>query len=220
MKIKISRFHREKDPQRADSIFTVEGLDNPTLLQALQQIKEKRDQSLTFSSGCQSAVCGSCGVRVNGKEVLACSYRVKDGDEVEPLKNLDLLKDLVVDAEKPTENWDSLPTATDSSTCINCNLCYSACPVFETNNKFQNPIFMSRIWKKWENIDNKESVISIVQDNGVWDCTLCGLCSDVCPQNVDPKTDILMLQNISGTYGYSNPNPVADFAMDFSFNSF
>lgn len=72
-----------------------------TLLHALEEIKQTQDATLCFSSGCRSNVCGSCAVRVNGKEVLACSHKIQDGDVVEPLKNVDIIRDLVVDMEKP-----------------------------------------------------------------------------------------------------------------------
>ena len=49
-------------------------LQNATLLNVLNDIKMKQDSSLSYSSGCRSSVCGSCSMRVNGREVLACSY--------------------------------------------------------------------------------------------------------------------------------------------------
>jgi fumarate reductase iron-sulfur subunit len=71
-----------------------------TLLKALYHIKSYQDSSLTFDSNCRSGVCGACAVRVNGKEVLACSYRVKDGDMVEPLRYHKLQRDLKVDKKE------------------------------------------------------------------------------------------------------------------------
>ena len=65
-----------------------------TLLEVLKEIKTKQDKSLAFSSGCRSSVCGSCSMRVNGKEVLACSYKLQDGDRVEPLKNVPIIRGL------------------------------------------------------------------------------------------------------------------------------
>ncbi|HHS93021.1 MAG TPA: 2Fe-2S iron-sulfur cluster binding domain-containing protein, partial [Campylobacterales bacterium] len=60
--------------------------ENRTLLQALYEIKNNQDNTLTFSSNCRSGVCGTCAVRVNGREELACSYKVQDGDFIEPLQ--------------------------------------------------------------------------------------------------------------------------------------
>ena len=74
-------------------------VEGATLLEMLNEIKRSQDPSLAYSSGCRSSVCGSCSVRVNGREVLACSYHAKDGDLVEPLRNAVLLRDLVVDMD-------------------------------------------------------------------------------------------------------------------------
>ena len=63
-------------------------LEDATLLEILQHIKTTKDPTLTFTSGCRSSVCGSCAMRVNGREVLACSYKVQDGDEVSALKKM------------------------------------------------------------------------------------------------------------------------------------
>ena len=68
-----------------------------TLLNALTNIKATTDATLTFSAGCRASVCGTCAVRVNGKEELSCAYKVKDGDVVEPLQYHQVLRDLKVD---------------------------------------------------------------------------------------------------------------------------
>ncbi|MCK4973981.1 MAG: 2Fe-2S iron-sulfur cluster binding domain-containing protein, partial [Sulfurimonas sp.] len=107
MKIKIQR----------DTLveYEVESRDR-TLLEVLNDIKTGQDPSLTYSSGCRSSVCGSCSVRVNGREVLACSYHAQDGDLIEPLKNSEVIRDLVVNMDKAYEfnakakAWQSSPS--------------------------------------------------------------------------------------------------------------
>ena len=61
-------------------------LEDVTLLEVLIEIKTKQDVSLVFSSGCRSSVCGSCSMRGNEREVLACSYKVQDGDTIEEIR--------------------------------------------------------------------------------------------------------------------------------------
>ena len=51
-----------------------------------------------------------------------------------------------------------------------------------------------------------KSKIDLIQQNGIWDCTLCGECTAVCPQNIDPKMDIMNLRSKSAKYGYMDPN--------------
>ncbi|HHO65681.1 MAG TPA: 2Fe-2S iron-sulfur cluster binding domain-containing protein, partial [Epsilonproteobacteria bacterium] len=71
-----------------------------TLLAALYEIKEQKDPTLTFSAGCRASVCGTCAVRVNGREELACAYKPKEGDTVEPLQYHPVLRDLKVDKQQ------------------------------------------------------------------------------------------------------------------------
>ena len=77
--------------------------ERTTLLNALYYIKEHIDNSLTFSSNCRSGVCGACAVRVNGKEVLACSYKFEEDDLVEPLEYHEVQRDLKVDKRRVKE---------------------------------------------------------------------------------------------------------------------
>ena len=84
MKIQIKRLNNI-------SIFEVK---KTNLLQALIEIKNYQDNSLTFRCGCKSGVCGSCAVRVNGIEKLACKTKIEENDFIEAIKNLPIIKDL------------------------------------------------------------------------------------------------------------------------------
>jgi len=233
MKINIYRSETNKH-----QTYTLENKET-TLLNALTHIKATQDATLTFSAGCRASVCGTCSVRVNGKEELACAYKIKDGDIVEPLNYHIVLRDLKVDKNKAKETliaskaW--LHTFKESSTthkdegltkiqtdCILCDSCYSACPVYAINPDFLGPFALTRAYRY--SIDKREDdardIIDSVQNNGIWDCTLCGECTTACPKGIDPKMDITMLRGDSITHGYSDPN----FAMqsfgtpDFGFD--
>ena len=214
MKIKI---------QRDKSIEEFEISKSMTLLAALYEIKENQDASLTFSAGCRASVCGTCSVRVNGREELACAYKIKDGDMVEPLQYHPVLRDLKVDKHKAketlvrTEAWlheskeASLTHADEKLTekqtdCILCDSCYSACPVYAVNPDFLGPFALTRAYRYTS--DKREgdtkAVIDNIQTNGVWDCTLCGECTAVCPKGIDPKMDITMLRGTSLQFGHSD----------------
>jgi len=204
-----------------------------TLLKALYQIKNNEDNSLTFSSSCRSGVCGTCAVRVNGKEVLACAYTLQDGDLVEPLKYHEVQRDLKVNKQKVRETlrtstaWlkqnqevsiteQQITLTEKQSDCILCDSCYSACPVLEVNPNFIGPFALTRAYRY--TADPREadikSTIDNIQTNGIWDCTLCGECTAVCPQGIDPKMDITMLRGTATQFGYTDPNFQA---MDFGF---
>ncbi|MDA3946336.1 MAG: 2Fe-2S iron-sulfur cluster-binding protein [Helicobacteraceae bacterium] len=209
-----------------------------TLLQLLSEIKTTQDATLSFASGCRSSVCGSCAMRVNGKEVLACAYKPQSGDLVEPLRNVPVIRDLVVDMEKAlsfnkvAQSWAvsaaKLPAITPEdasvnevqSDCILCGACYSACPVYAVNPEFIGPFALTRNWryvsdKREEDVAGK---IAAVQSNGIWDCTLCGECVPVCPQGIAPKSDIDMLRNKSNVLGYMDPK-YADFGGGLDFGA-
>lgn len=82
MRITIKRFNKQ------ESFEEYEVLENRTLLENLQEIKENSDSTLTFKSGCRSGVCGCCAVRVNGQERLSCKTKVSENAFIEPLKKL------------------------------------------------------------------------------------------------------------------------------------
>ena len=196
-----------------------------TLLQALYHIKSREDATLTFNSNCRSGVCGACAVRVNGKEVLACSHKLCDGDKVQPLKYHEVERDLKVNSQKVRETLnqaaaqlhhskavtissEQIKLTEKQSDCILCNSCYSACPVLEVNPNFIGPFALTRAYRYTADPREKDiqSTIESIQSNGVWDCTLCGECTAVCPQGIDPKMDITMLRGTSSQFGYFDPN--------------
>ncbi len=195
------------------------------LLNALTYIKETQDATLTFSAGCRASVCGTCSVRVNGREELACAYKVKSGDVVEPLQYHPVLRDLKVNKHKAqgtllqSTAWmhnsqeASLTQADQGLTerqtdCILCDSCYSACPVYAVNPDFLGPFALTRAYRY--TVDKREEdakgIIDNIQSNGVWDCTLCGECTAVCPKGIDPKMDITMLRGESVKHGHSDPS--------------
>ncbi|MEA2018683.1 MAG: 2Fe-2S iron-sulfur cluster-binding protein [Campylobacterota bacterium] len=226
-----------------DKQYSIETrVDN--LLVILNQIKTTQNSSLAYRSGCRSGVCGSCAVTVNGAEKLACKTHIKDGDIITPLKNSEVIKDLVVDistqerflkkakASLDTKS-DTVITSQDEknidveSNCILCNSCFSSCPIYEVNQDFIGPFALTRNYRyiddKKESENGVKDKIDVVQKNGIWDCTLCGNCNMVCPAHIDIKGDIMKLRNKSAQFGYNDPNFTNnnigfDTNLDFGFN--
>lgn len=237
MKINILRSHTN-----AHQAYELPNKET-TLLHALAYIKASTDATLTFSAGCRASVCGTCAVRVNGKEVLSCAYKVQDGDVVEPLQYHPVLRDLKVDKDKAKETlskstaWlhngqeaslthqDEKRSETQTD-CILCDSCYSACPVYAVNPDFLGPFALTRAYRYSSDKRESEakSIIDNIQTNGVWDCTLCGECTAVCPKGIDPKMDITMLRGVSVQEGYEDPSfaqqsfGTPDFGGGFGFN--
>lgn len=227
-----------KSDTNTHQTYTLEDKET-TLLNALTHIKATQDATLTFTAGCRASVCGTCAVRVNGKEQLACAYKIEEGDVVEPLQYHPVLRDLKVDKNKAKETlakstaWlhrftkASLTHKDEKFTerqtdCILCDSCYSACPVYAVNPEFLGPFALTRAYRysvdKREN--NVKEIIDNVQNNGVWDCTLCGECTLACPKGIDPKMDITMLRGESLNHGYADPSfanqsfGIPDFGFD------
>lgn len=225
MKIKVQRYCKHRTPEPSILVEYNIDLENPTLLEALSYIKSEIDQTFVFDSGCRSEVCGSCAVRVNGREKLSCGYKVQDGDVIEPLRYLTVIKDLVVEADESfmalvkaraflekeksvSQTHDDEKKIERQSDCILCNSCMSACPVLEVNKDFIPPFAQTRVFRyiNDKRCTDEKTKIDLLQKNGVWDCTLCGECTAVCPQGIDPKTDIMMLKSRSTQHGYMDPS--------------
>lgn len=207
-------------------------LENVTLLTFLNHIKTKIDPTLTYSHGCRSGVCGSCAVRVNGREQLMCEYKPNNGDCVEPIRNVRVIRDLVVDGSSverfnragmawsesskemnvSAEEMERIETQSD---CILCTSCFSACPVYAHNPDFIGPFALTRVWRYVNDPRETDSdaKMEAIQTNGIWDCTLCGACVPVCPQAIAPMQDIRMLRTKSGMLGY--PDPTMNFGGGF-----
>lgn len=208
------------------------------LLDILNNVKKYKNQSLSYKYGCKSGICGSCSVRVNGVETLACTSNVKDNDVILPLKNLTIIKDLVVDntniQHKLLQSKSQLDTISNTninqsnvdkidiqSNCILCNSCFSSCPVLEVNNDFIGPFALTRAFRYINDVkeQSKVSKLDAIQTSGIWDCTLCGACDLVCPSNIPIKNDIIALQNLSVQSGYENPAFSSNSSFDDGFDN-
>lgn len=220
--------------------YKLDQIDKKTnLLSVLWNIKRNDNRILSFRSGCKSGVCGSCAVRINGVEKLACKTIIKDGDIVTPLNNLKVIKDLVVDTDNKDlslktshaylqSKSNNIVSSRDEkkidieSNCILCNSCYSSCPIYTVNQNFIAPFALMRSYRYVNDIKENDikSKLEAVQNNGIWDCTLCGNCNMVCPSHIDIKGDIEKLRNKSAQFGYNNPNMNMGFDtnLDFGFN--
>jgi len=162
-------------------------------------------------------VCGSCGMMINGEPKLSCHTFLKEyypgPVRIEPLENFPIEKDLIIDMDgfidkmKRVKTWlipeEELPVdageniqspaqLTDFkqySMCINCMLCYSACPVFGEDSDFIGPAAIALAQRY--NLDSRDGgeaarLDEILSEEGVWCCTFVGECSQVCPKQVDP----------------------------------
>lgn len=212
--IECLRYHPETDSAPRYQTYEVPFSDDMSVLQGLQYIKDRLDGSLTFRWSCRMAICGSCGSMLNGVPKLSCESFLRDyypgGLRVEPLAHFPVQRDLAIDqsdfldklesvkpwlipAEQPERTHLQTPAQMERfyqySQCINCLLCYAACPQYGLNPAFTGPGALALLHRY--NADSRdagkaERMAVVNAEDGVWGCTLVGYCSEVCPKGVDP----------------------------------
>ena len=219
--ITVARYNPEKSLEPYQQTYAVPYREDMVVLDALTYIKDKMDGSLTFRWSCRMGVCGSCGMMVNGTPKLTCATFLRDyhpGDlQIGPLAHFPVIRDLVIDMddfmnklqevkpwiirteEKPVEEGEYLQSPDELnlfrqfSMCINCMICYSACPVYGNDSSFIGPAAIALAHRydmdsRDEGQDDRAEIIG--SHEGIWECTFVGECSQVCPKNVDPAAGI------------------------------
>ena len=220
--INAARFDPAKDEKPRMQSYEIPFTDESmVVLDALNYIKGHVDGSLSYRWSCRMGICGSCGMMVDGVPKLTCNAFLRDywpkPITVGPLNNFPVVRDLVIDMEdfmhklKSVKPWiirkQSVPLGggpflqttaqidefRQFSQCINCMLCYAACPVYGLNDKFLGPA-ATALARRY-NLDSRDEGVKQRQDvvadaEGVWECSFVGECSVVCPKGVDPAKAI------------------------------
>ena len=116
---------RRYDPQSGEAPyyeeFQIDLEPHRSVLEAILQVKAEQDGSVGIRCSCRAAICGSCGVRINGKAGLAChthlDHAAKTGVNadgktilVEPMGNMPVIKDLIVDMD--AVHWKKIQRVT------------------------------------------------------------------------------------------------------------
>ncbi|MCA1599111.1 MAG: succinate dehydrogenase/fumarate reductase iron-sulfur subunit [Chloroflexi bacterium] len=217
----VARYQPDSDAEPRWQSYTIPYREDMVVLDALNYIKNYVDGSLSYRWSCRMGICGSCGMTVNGVPTLTCASFVRDFYPhevvVEPLASFPVIRDLVIDMsdfmhklsavkpwiirerEKPLSEGAYLQTPAQLdeydqySACINCMLCYAACPVYAMDQEFLGPAAIA-LGRRY-NLDSRdqgriERLQVLANNQGVWDCTFVGECSVVCPKNVDPAKAI------------------------------
>jgi succinate dehydrogenase/fumarate reductase iron-sulfur protein len=183
--------------------FEVPVHDGMTVFDALRWVQLHRDPTLSMRHSCLHASCGTCGMRVNGREELACVCMVADlGEEVtvEPLANLPLKTDLVVDMDPfydhfpdphPIIRASEEPSYVRLEDCLECALCVSACPVAATCREFVGPAALGAAGRLLDEPrgSKREAVLEwLARPEAVWLCSTCMACVEACPAGIGHMT--------------------------------
>ena len=215
--MQVTRYRPEQDTQPTVQEYQVPLRKDWAVLDGLNHIKDHQDGTLSYRSSCRMGICGSCGMTVNGEPKLTCATFLTDYGpgpvRVEPLRNFPVIRDLVVEIgdflrklpkvrpwiirveDKPVSEGEyrQTPEQLDDykqfSMCINCMLCYSACPVYALDPQFIGPAAIALAQRY--NLDSRDEGASdrldaLIHPDGIWGCTFVGECTRACPKGVDP----------------------------------
>ena len=228
--LEVARYSPEKDSEPGFQSYEVPSRKDWVVLDALNYVKDRLDGSLTYRWSCRMGVCGSCGMMVDGQPKLTCAVPLSDYApgpvRIEPLQFFPVMRDLVVDItdfleklrkvqpwivrdeEKPVAEGEYLQTPAQLETykqfsmCINCMLCYAACPVVGLEEEFTGPAAIALAQRY--NLDSRDEgaaqrMETLDEHAGMWGCTFVGECTKVCPKNVDPAGAIQLYKVASAT---------------------
>lgn len=218
--LRVRRFNPDEDTGPHWETYDMAADPTDRVMDLLHQVKWYRDGTLTFRRSCGHGVCGSDAMLINGRNRLACATLVRDVApevSVEPLRGLPVVKDLLVDQEGFwTKYRDTLPYLIndeipadglerrqspadralfeDTSRCIMCAACTTACPVFWTDPDYVGPaaivnahrfIFDSR------DTAGAERLELMADADGVWRCRTVFNCVEACPRGINITRAIL-----------------------------
>jgi fumarate reductase iron-sulfur subunit len=219
--LRVARYRPETDTAPHWQDYVVPLRREWTVLDGLNHVKNRLDTTLSFRWSCRMGICGSCGMTVDGEPRLTCGTFLSDYApgpvQVEPLNNFPVIRDLVIDITafiqklpqvKPwiirddemslddgeyLQTPEQLDVYKQFSMCINCMLCYSACPVYGLDPFFVGPAAVAlaeRYDLDSRDQGTRERIEFLVEPDGVYGCTLVGECTRACPKHVDPAAAI------------------------------
>ena len=219
--LRVARYRPEKESEVTFQEYELPCPKDWVVLDGLNHIKDRIDGTLSYRWSCRMGICGSCGMLVNGEPKLTCATFLADYApgpiQVEPLRNFPVIRDLIVElgdfmssltrvkpwiirqVEKPVSEGEyrQTPEELDDykqfSMCINCMLCYSACPIYGLDPHFIGPAAIALAQRY--NLDSRDEGSAqrmeiLSEHDGIWGCTFVGECTKVCPKHVDPAAAI------------------------------
>jgi fumarate reductase iron-sulfur subunit len=216
----VTRFDPDRDDVPRKQSYEIPVEPGWKVLDALNFIKDEVDATLSHRWSCRMAVCGSCGMLVDGEPKLTCKDSLDNyGDTVDvaPLSNFPVIRDLVIETDGFMEKLSAVkpwiirakelaaeegpvrqsPAELDEfkqfSMCINCMLCYAACPVVANEPEFLGPAAIA-LGHRYSLDSRDEGAATrneiFLGEGTVFSCSFANECSEVCPKNVDPAAAV------------------------------
>src|SRR4051795_10892748 len=231
--LRIRRYTPETGEAAYWEDFEVDLDGHRSVLDGILQAKDREDGSIGIRCSCRAAICGSCGVRINGKPNLACHTHLDKAFEdapdgvivVEPMGNMPVIKDLIVDMDSvhwkkirrvtpwlipegdpPEREYIVAPEAmidvTQTMACIQCGACVSDCLSMEVDPLFIGPAALAKAYRfvgDPRDGQKAQRLKDLAEDpHGIYDCTHCFNCIEACPKGVAPMSQIMRLRRIAG----------------------
>src|SRR5438105_7335489 len=233
-RLKIRRYLPESGDAPYWQEYMVDLDEHRSVLEGILQVRDRQDGSVGIRCSCRAAICGSCGVKINGKPRLACNTHLRDAVRdsredgrivVEPMGNMPVIKDLIVDMESvhwkkiqrvtpwllpegepPAREYvvphEAMVDVTQSMACIQCGACVSDCLSMEVDPGFVGPAALAKAYRfvgDPRDGARHERLDDLSEDpHGIYDCTHCFNCIDACPKGVAPMSQIMRLRRIAG----------------------
>jgi succinate dehydrogenase / fumarate reductase, iron-sulfur subunit len=205
-----------------------------SVLEGILQARARFDGSIGIRCSCKAAICGSCGVRINGQPGLACHTHLDSAERmasdgvitVEPMGNMPIIKDLIVDMDAvhwkkvqrvtpwlinkepiPEREYvvphENMVDVTQSMACIQCGACVSDCLSMEVDPLFVGPAALAKAYRfvgDPRDAQHETRLRDLSEDpHGIYDCTHCFKCIDACPKGVAPMNQIMRLRRKAGS---------------------
>src|SRR3954464_12027413 len=233
--LRIRRYSPETGEAPDWEEFTIDLDGHRSVLDGILQAKDREDGSFGIRCSCRAAICGSCGGSINGRPGLACHMHLEEAQKradldggtitVEPMGNMPVLKDLIVDMDAvhwskiqrvtpwlipdgpPPEREYIVPKeamvdVTQTMACIQCGACVSDCLSMEVDPDFIGPAALAKSYRFVGDPRDGQQFerLKDLSENphGIYDCTHCFNCIEACPKGVAPMNQIMRLRRIAG----------------------
>lgn len=196
------------------AIYSVTVTSDMMVIDLLHQIQTNIDSTLQFRRSCESGICGSCAMQINGRNSLACSYTLSKTKKLHlaPLQGFPRLTDLVVDMSPFFDTLRKIPFSEIIKTkqsmeerakldgfyeCIHCGTCSSSCQVYQKGELFLGPAHMMMLWS--EIVDSRKNdtkeLLHLAEKSGIWECQLFLECMNTCAKGLNPTEAIINIRN-------------------------
>jgi succinate dehydrogenase / fumarate reductase iron-sulfur subunit len=230
IQLKIFRYNPETDKKPHYDQYTLDVHPTDRVLDILEEIKGFEDGTLTFRRSCAHGVCGSDAMRINGRNYLACKVLVQDLNSnkltIEPILGLPVVKDLIVDMEPffasyrkvlpylinddplPADGKERLQSPEererfdDTTKCILCAACTTACPPYWSNRQYVGPAAIVNAHRFIYDSRDRGAAqrLEILDDkDGVWRCRTVFNCTEACPRDIQVTKAIAEVKRSLGT---------------------